>query len=68
MGVLFRVLIVLQALQELQKNLLGDLAPSSFKISKTSQTEVSIEVVRGRVKRPADSQLIGRLARLTGHF
>lgn len=46
----------LESLEELAKNLLRDLAPSSFQIGESRQAEGHIEIMRHRVEWPAQRQ------------
>ena len=56
---LLTVRVILKALQEFQKNLLGDLTPSSLEISEPCQSEMGIEIMSSGIKRPSNGQGIG---------
>jgi len=46
--------LILKALQEFEQNILGDLTPSSFQVSKPRKAKVSIQIMSRRVERPAE--------------
>ena len=65
---LLTVRVILKALQEFQKNLLGELTPSSLEISEPCQSEMSIKIMSSWIKRPTNGQGIGVGRLTTGKF